>query len=1045
MYLKRLEISGFKSFANKTVLDFTPPAGGRFSITAIVGPNGAGKSNISDAIRWVMGETSMKQLRGKKGEDVIFNGSSTKGQLGAAEVTLILDNSDLPHRQAGSRVMSDYPEIAITRRLYRSGEGEYLINNSPARLFDIHLLLAKAQFAEHSYSVVGQGMIDRLLTVSTAERKDFLDEASGIKEFQIKQHQAQLKLWRTAENMAQAERLVAEVEPHLRLLSRQVKKLERRQEVELQLRETEEKYYATLSTRNQTEINRLNKDLSGAEKEYREGFKDLEVIQNELATLARSASRQEVFASLQTKHQEAVHAKNELERELAVLQGQMQTEYSAAGKQNISWLEKKISELKFNRDQIAGELLAAEAEAGRVNQTVLSEKNQLEAMAMAKAEKTVRISQLQSQLFKDQSEQNYLQFSGLSAVKAVLEERHNLGKVYGLVAELGEVDEEHRLALEVAAAAHLSSVVVENEEVAKKAIVHLREQRLGVATFLPLSKIRARENNLDESLLTSDGVIGVATDLIKYDKKFSEIFSFVLGNTLVVKDLTSAQRLGIGRCRMVTLAGDLIEKTGVMKGGWRQKRQGTPGFSAKVFFTGEDRLKEYQAQIELEQQNILRLEKEAENVKSKTINLEVAVKIALAKVELLRVQSQNVVRETANLEKELSLAASTPEEYGAQLQELGVNKEKLIKNIAASASKIKELAEAIEGFNRKEEEKKQRVFNLQEEMQKKQTALNIVLNKRNDLKIELAKLETKQEDLAEEVLSNMNVSLASIMERGPAIVEIEQLEEVAGQIQKLKYQLSLIGGIDEDVTKEYEETKERFDFLATQLEDLKKATEDLNKMIAELDELMKKKRETAFRKIRKEFDRYFKILFNGGHAELEEIYGPEPEPQSGSVQGEPQTGEGMSPSSQEGAGGVAEAEAQPSKKEKILTGIEIMANPPGKKIKHLSALSGGERTLTSIALICAILNCNPSPFVVLDEVEAALDEANTMRFADIMSELSRQSQFIIITHNRVTMHSADALYGVVMGGDGISKLLSVKIEDVPQYEDKTPVRVDKDA
>ena len=281
-------------------------------------------------------------------------------------------------------------------------------------------------------------------------------------------------------------------------------------------------------------------------------------------------------------------------------------------------------------------------------------------------------------------------------------------------------------------------------------------------------------------------------------------------------------------------------------------------------------------------------------------------------------------------------------------------------------------------------------------------------------------METKQEDLAEEVLSNMNVSLASIMERGPAIVEIEQLEEVAGQIQKLKYQLSLIGGIDEDVTKEYEETKERFDFLATQLEDLKKATEDLNKMIAELDELMKKKRETAFRKIRKEFDRYFKILFNGGHAELEEIYGLNRgrAAERASSGGERYQARACPPFPRASLPVVRpRTKLNHQKKKKILTGIEIMANPPGKKIKHLSALSGGERTLTSIALICAILNCNPSPFVVLDEVEAALDEANTMRFADIMSELSRQSQFIIITHNRVTMHSADALYGVVMGGD----------------------------
>ena len=245
MYLKRLEIQGFKSFAPKTVLDFLPPKDGRFSITAIVGPNGSGKSNISDAIRWVMGEQSLKTLRGKKSEDIIFSGSEIKGQLGVAEVTLVLDNSD-------KRVLEDYSEIVVTRRFYRSGEGEYLINNKQARLYDIHLLLAQAQFAQGSYSVVGQGMIDRLLISSPTDRKDFLDEAAGIKEFQIKQHQAELKLRHTEENMLQAERLLAEVEPRLKILARQVKKLEKRQEVELELREVQEKYYGTIYHKNKT-------------------------------------------------------------------------------------------------------------------------------------------------------------------------------------------------------------------------------------------------------------------------------------------------------------------------------------------------------------------------------------------------------------------------------------------------------------------------------------------------------------------------------------------------------------------------------------------------------------------------------------------------------------------------------------------------------------------------------------------------------------------------------------------------------------------------
>ena len=271
----------------------------------------------------------------------------------------------------------------------------------------------------------------------------------------------------------------------------------------------------------------------------------------------------------------------------------------------------------------------------------------------------------------------------------------------------------------------------------------------------------------------------------------------------------------------------------------------------------------------------------------------------------------------------------------------------------------------------------------------------------------------------------MKMSIESVAGRVPAeSLSVADLELLASEIQKLKYQLSLIGGIDEEVVKEYSETKERYEFLSNQLTDLREAVEDLENMIAELDELMKKKRAQAFKKIRKDFGRYFEILFGGGKADLEEVYGEPPSEEEAILPVEGVPGAGTEMQSDQ------EIEKPKKKSEKVLTGIEVMANPPGKKVRYLNMLSGGERTLTSIALICAILYNNPSPFVVLDEVEAALDESNTLRFVKIMAELSRHSQFIIVTHNRVTMHAADALYGVVMGIDGVSKLLSVKIEDV---------------
>ncbi len=888
MYLKRLEIKGFKSFADKTVLDFLAYKNNRYSITAVVGPNGSGKSNISDAVRWVMGEQSLKALRGKKNEDVIFSGSTTKGQLSAAEVTMVLDNSD-------GKIMADYPEITVSRRLYRSGEGEYLINNNQVRLLDVHLLLAQAQFAQHSYSVVGQGMIDRLLTVSPAERKDFLDEASGIKEFQIKQHQAQLKMARTIENVTQAERLVEEVEPRLKILARQVKKLEQRQEVELKLRENQEQYYASIYLANKSELDGLNSVLSGVEISYRQAFKELEEVQKELSALAHDSAEEE-------------------------------TDNKAPDSNG---------------------------------QIIAEQRKMLEQISKDKTNAQLKIFELEKQIFQSQSEQNYRQVSGLFAAQSVLENKEKFGVVHGLVAELGEVEEKYKTALEVAAGSYLSALVVASDEVAKNAIEFLRSNRLGFATFLPLNKISPRpaEHGID-GILAMPGVLGLAANIIKHEDKFDNIFSFVFGQTVVVENLAVAQKIGIGRARMVILAGDLIEKSGVMKGGYKQMKKDGLGFSSNLSWS-KDRLVEYQTQISSEKQKIIKLEADYERVKEK----------------LLEFQSQ---KEAAN------------------------SKTKLLK-----------------------------AFSLQETMQKKQNAVNEILARRNDFKIQAAKLETKQSAILEEVRAELNSTVEAILERKPPMVSMDKLTEVMSEIQKLKYQLSLIGGIDEEVVAEHTQTKERFDFLSEQIADLRAAMADLEKMILELDDIMKKKRAASFKKIRKEFDRYIKILFGGGDGDIHEIYGETDE----------EAEEPLSPSYQEGVGGVAE-EVPLKNKEKILTGIDISINPPGKKIKNINTLSGGERTLTSIALICAILSYNPSPFVVLDEVEAALDEANTRRFAEIVAELSSQSQFIIITHNRVTMHAADALYGVVMGNDGISKLLSVKLEEVPKFE--TPA-VDKTA
>lgn len=1017
MYLKRLEIQGFKSFAAKTVLDFLPPSDGLFSITGIVGPNGAGKSNITDAVRWVMGETSMKNVRAKRSEDVIFNGSESKGSLGVAAVAMTLDNAD-----GGAGL--DFPEIVITRRLYRTGESEYLVNGSSVRLFDIHLLLAKARFAESAYSIVSQGMIDRLLAVTPAERKDFFDEACGIKEHQIKQHQAELKLARTEENVRQAGVLLQAVEPRLKILHRQIKKLEQRHEVESKLVSAQEQYYFTIYHHNRAEMEGLNRRLNEVEAHYRSVFGELEKVQGELAKFAGGSSRQEVFEALQGRYQEAIRRKNEFERQLAIIEGQMQTQYSQAGRQNVGWLEGKISELRQTEARREADLAAARNETAREESALDGIKRESERLALDAAQSRLKISRLQNEMFRGQSEKNYRELSGLAAVKAVLEAGNKFGRVYGLVAELASVAESYRLALEVAAAAHLSSLVVENEEVARLAINYLRENRYGVAAFLPLTKIQPRPGRSDlDRLVQEPGVIGKAIDLITFGKKFEAIFSMILGDTLVVRDLKTAARLGIGLYRMVTLDGDIVERRGTMRGGYRN-RSASIGFSVKFFLNKEDSISEAQAAITLETRNLADLDHQIEQAKAKFVEAAIRAKSAAGQILLVERERAAAERELASLEYERKLIKASPEEYGERLAELSGKKDALEKEKTAHEDIVRAAAAEIEDYNRKEDEKKRRVFALQEAMQKKQNDVNRILSERNELRVAAAKLETRQEDLAREVANDMKVSLDSLVHRLSEPAPPDMLEKLAKDMENLKYQLSLIGGIDEEVAKEYSVTKERCDFLTGQLADLGRAGGDLKKMIGELDELMKKKRTDAFRKIRKDFDRYFKILFDGGKADLEEVYG----------EADPEAEEELNSSPLE-EGGAGKA---PSR-QKFLTGIDVIANPPGKKVKYLNMLSGGERTLASIALISAILFHNPSPFVVLDEVEAALDEANTLRFVKILGELSTRCQFIVVTHNRVTMHAASALYGVVMGGDGVSKLLSVTMADAPQYAEAEPV------
>jgi len=739
MYLQKLEIQGFKSFANKTVLEFSPKDKGGKSIAAIVGPNGSGKSNVADAIRWVLGEQSLKLLRGKKSEDVIFSGSPKKPRMGFAEVSLYLNNED------GSAPI-DFREVVLTRRVYRSGESEYLINKSKVRLSDVLLLLAQSNFGQKTYAIIGQGMVDAMLLATPAERKEFFDEATGVEQYQMKRDQALNKLKASEENLRQAETLFAEIEPRVKSLTRQMKRLAERSQVEAELKDLQKKYYShlwkELTGKMKTEETRVA-PLFLKKKKLEEDVADAE---GKLKTMEKEQPTSDVFRKLQAEYEKLFEEKNRLrERDMAI-------------------------------------------------------KNK---MALAEHAELIR------------------------------------------------------------------------------------------PMAMPASEIELTVEELFQS----------------YEN--------------LVKKLIGAKD-----------AGALVD-----------------------------------------------LKKEAEDLRREFSAFFAKLKREPAKRESAKIDPA--------LPKELEKISGEIENINRALTEVQVK---------------------IENFNREQEAERRSFFELQRNLQLKQHELYLLSSEINAIQVETAGAAARREDLEREIRQEIG---------DPAeLIESEGFEaDWHDKIFKLKHQLELIGGIDPETEKEYKESSERYEFLKTQIGDLRGAIDSLMKIIGELDGIIKKQFDTAFGKINDEFEKYFKILFGGGKAQLtlkkeikvdEEI----------AAEGEEMSMEEKKPASPAGK----------SKGEEFIAGIEVEATPPGKRLKGISMLSGGERALTSIALISAIISNNPAPFVVLDEVDAALDESNSIRFANVFDELTDKTQFILITHNRATMQKANILYGVTMEADGVSRLLSLNFE-----------------
>lgn len=803
MYLQKVEIQGFKSFAGKTVLTFPAPDHESRGVTAVVGPNGSGKSNIADSLRWVLGEQSMKALRSKRSEDVIFFGSHTKSAVGMSEVSLTFNNED-------GGFPLDYPEVVIARRLYRSGESEYLINKNKVRLADLSLLLAQARIGQRSYCIVSQGMIDAILTASPAERKEYFDDAAGIREYQIKKDASILKLRRTEENLAQSNLALKEMEPKIKFLERQLKRKEQRVEHEQKYHDLLRAYFASLANEYDQKERTLSAAHAHLEQTRAQCEQECDRLRDELAAFEKSGDA----------------AIGSFRLELAALEGKKRILTAAVFGKGGSAVQQSAQDL---RTQIA----------------------RIEA----------RVEFLDTE------------------IKALQRQESETQK---------ELD------------------TTQAHDVAQK------------------------------ELLSSADILLELENIAK-DTLFERVVSRV--NAL------------IGRIKKSLLAATAPRSS-------TQQREALVG-----------RIHEIRARRERMGQELADLKEDRDQKQSE-----------LAEIEH---------------------AAASPDVQETELVQV--------------EKRIEEIRQVLHKEYLASQEARSDMIRLQKLMDERRQELHRLQQEEHQTRIELARIETRQEELSRTLLQELplteqqradvvagSISFASLLEGSQDISDREKAKQ---EIDRLKKILDSLGSIDEESLSEYDALKERYSYLVGQVQDLEAATEKLGHAIRELDDIMEQRFARAMKKINEKFQEYFSTLFNGGLARIVL-----------------QTAEAMREGDEEEGDGGGDKEQQ-----EVISGIEIEATPPGKKLKSIALLSGGERAMTAIALLCAILSTNPSPFVVLDEVDAALDESNALRFATILQELARQTQFIVITHNRVTIHTAQTLYGVTMGDDGVSHVLSLDI------------------
>ena len=1181
MYLKRLEIQGFKSFADKVEFEF--PSG----ITAIVGPNGSGKSNVVDSIRWVLGEQSVKNLRGSKMEDVIFAGSAERRPLGMAQVSLTLDNS--------ARIFDlDYEEVTVSRRLYRSGESEYLINKSPSRLKDIQELFMDTGLGREGLSIISQGKVDEILSLKPEDRRGLIEEAAGIIKYKYRKREAERKLKDTEDNLLRVEDIINELAERVGPLGEQAEKAKdykekkqmldglelsmevhdmiknQAQEKELlsqhsrmedaiaeqsaqlsaqdarlsQMRfdaqqeesvyqEQQQSYYdlqnrldrrhSTIDTDTQllahtaeqiaklhTEIEVQAQELELLQKEYQAKEMEAEdaevqyrryeeIVKEQQNAISRAEQQIAELEKTQEANQTAVFANMQAQANNNNALQRLEHELSG-GERGKEKLEQKISELRTQKEQqnqirieLEEQIEAEEQNKKAHEQTVKTLEADVEARKNQQFIMRQELNDLQNKLQERQSRAKALKELEESGegyqygVKSVLEQKQK-GKLLGIigtVSQLITVPQKYEKAIETTMGTSLQNLVTEDDKQAQEAIAFLKERKKGRATFLPLNTIKGQR--AEDDLSKEPGVLGLGVDLIEFDAKYENILLHLLGKVWVIKDLASAVAIGKKRGfghRMVTLDGELVTPGGALTGGNHDKEKtgllarqrqileleaeaeqlkhqvNTQNEALDVYYAETNRIKEQittlhnrdnefvRALAEMNAQ-MVQLFKEDKRIQNEIVMEEYALKeqeemrkaheISYAEeqqrqqtltleanrlaeeTEALKKQLQDVLQIQKGLQSEYSqneVQMATAKQRWELLREQFITDSQRFRNVTMSLDNKKAEAAVLEekklqyeteiaqeqeiikteqvalsasqeqlgAYKAARQEKLEAIAALEESVK----ALRKVSEQANQQKYQLDLNLNRVQGYLSSGYRRLEQNFGCTFEEAKALaVELESIPKAQKQIHRLKNYLTGLGEINFTAIEEYEQVTERLAFLKTQVGDLHEAKASLSKIIQEMEKIMAQKFAETYAEVNARFSEVFQSMFGGGQARLE-LSDPE---------------------------------------DYLLTGIEIIAQPPGKKEQVLTLLSGGERAMTAIALLFSLLTVKPSPFCILDEIESALDDVNIDRFARFIKEYAEKTQFIIISHRKGTMEAADVLYGVAMENKGVSRLMSVKVSD----------------